>query len=101
MGHMLIQTHLLHSEPPKIPDGLCGVQRVEVLTLVKQLCERETKATNKAGIYRDKCTQLKQRCRELEEEKEGVRFFWRNKVIEGQSRAGMLVKLAISGHRAS
>ena len=35
------EKHLLHSEPTKIPDGLCGVQQVEVLTLVKLLCERD------------------------------------------------------------
>ena len=43
------ETHLLHNEPPKIPDSLCGVQRVEDLALVKQLCERETKATKQCS----------------------------------------------------
>ena len=91
------ETYLLNSEMPKIPDSLSGVQRVEVLTLVKELCKRENKAISNAHLYRDECTQLKHRCRELEEEKEGIRYFWRNKVMEGQSRSGMLVKLAVNG----
>ena len=34
---------------------------------------------------------VKHRCRELEEEKEGVRYFWRNQIMEGEIRSGMLV----------
>lgn len=90
---------LLNGKMPKLPGSLSDIQRVEVVALVKDLCERENKATRNARLYRDKCTQLKHRCRELEEEKEGVRYFWRNQIMEGQSRSGMLVKLAVSGQK--
>ena len=83
---------------PKLPDSLSDIQRVEVVVLVKDLCERDNQATRNASLYRDKCTQLEHR-RELEEEKEGVRYFWRNQIMEGQSRSGMLVKLAVSGEK--
>ena len=80
--------HLLNGEKPKIPDNLnyslnC-IQRVEVLTLIEDLYKRERQRNN-ASLLRDECTELKRRCRELEEEKEGIRYFWRNKVMEGQS----------------
>lgn len=49
-----------------------------------------------ARFFRDRCEQLNQKIRQLETEKEGVRYFWRNKVLEGNTRAGEILKRAIN-----
>ena len=71
------EMYLINGEKPKIPDNLNSslncIQRVEVLTLIEDLYKREKKATNNACLLRDECTELKCRCRELEDEKEGIR----------------------------
>ena len=36
-----------------------------------------------------------QQCRELESEKEAVRYFWRNEVIEGQTRRAVMLRKSL------
>ena len=62
---------------------------------LRDMQERENRALLNARICRDQCCNLKKRIRQLEEEKECVRYFWRNKVLEGQSRAGKMLKLSL------
>ena len=90
------EPYLLSSATPEIP---AGIERFELLALIKDLSKREEKAINTARIYRDQCNELKIRCRELEEEKEGIRYFWRNKIMEEQSRSGKMIKLAVCGQK--
>lgn len=80
----------------KLPASLSGIDRVSVTSQLQDMRSREKDALFTARFYRDRCTELLQHCRELENEKEKVRFFWRNKVLEGQSRAGRMVNLAIN-----
>lgn len=77
-----------------LPDTITDIDKVAIRCQMLELLERENTALQSARIYRDECTRLKQRCRELETEKEGIRYFWRNKVFEGQSRGGYLLRLA-------
>ena len=69
-----------------------GVDRLLIKSKMSNLVYNERKALEQAVIFRDKCTELEQKCRELQTEKEAVRYFWRNKLVEGQSRAARMVK---------
>lgn len=77
-----------------LPESLCGIDRVAVSSQLHEMLKNENHAILHARLYRDRCTELKQRCRQLENEKEAVRYFWRNKVLESQSRGGKMLMLA-------
>ena len=62
---------------------------------MNDMLQSENTALQTARLYCDRCTELKQRIRELETE-EGVRCFWRNKLLEGQSRGRNMVKLSLN-----
>ena len=57
---------------------------------------RRKTALQSARIYRDKCAELEQRCRDLESEKEAVRYFWRSQVLEGKTRAVKILMQSLS-----
>ena len=75
-----------------IPNTVSGLDRLLIKTKMNNLVYNERKALEQAILFRDKCTELEQKCRHLETEKEAVRYFWRNKLVEGQSRAARMVK---------
>ena len=79
----------------QIPAHLDRLDRITITSQMDDMRRRENTALQSARLYRDRCTELKQHIRKLETEKEAVRYFWRNKVLEGQSRAGKIVKLSI------
>ena len=64
-------------------------------------------AKEMARYYRDKCSELQIKNKKLEaknmqiqalglQEKQKVCYFWRNQVLEGQSRSGRILKRALS-----
>ena len=65
-----------------------------VIGQLNDMLKLENKALFYARFYRDLCADLQQRCRQLENEKEKVRYFWRNKVLEGQTRSGKILLMA-------
>lgn len=77
-----------------LPDSLSGIDRITVSSQLQEMLTKENHAMFHARFYRDRCTELKQRCRQLENEKEGVRYFWWNKVFESQSRGGKMLMMA-------
>ena len=77
-----------------LPESLCGIDRVAVASRLQEMLKKENHAILHARSYRDRCTELEQRCRQLQNEKEGVRYFWRNKVLESQSRGGKMLMMA-------
>ena len=79
-----------------LPDSLKGLDRVEVNYQLKEMLLKENEALSQARFFRDRCETLEQTIRQLQTEKEGVRYFWRNKVLEGNTRAGLILKSAIS-----
>ena len=79
----------------KLPQSLSGIDRVEVTYQMKELIHRQKDVEFHARFFRDRCEQLNQKIRQLETEK-GVRYFGRNKVLEGNTRAGEILKLAIT-----
>ena len=78
----------------KLPSSLEGIDRVDVNAQIQSILEKENKALFQVRFYRNRCAELNKRIRELEDEEEGVRYFWRNQVLEGQSHAGKILKLA-------
>jgi hypothetical protein len=78
-----------------IPKNINGIDRVFITEQLKDMLKQENKALFYARFYRDRCSDLEHRCRQLENEKEGVRHFWRNKVVESQSRSGKMLLMAI------
>ena len=87
---------VFRNKKPYIPTTVGGIDRKVVEVEMNKLLCNERKALEQAMIYRDKCTTLKEKCRQLETEKEGVRFFWRNKLMEGQTHAAKMLKAAIT-----
>ena len=83
---------VFHHGKPSIPKTIVGIDRVLLETEMNNVVYKENKAIQQAKLYRDKCTQLEQQCRELETEKEAVHYFWRNKLVEGQTRAARMLK---------
>lgn len=77
-----------------LPNTLQGIDRVDVNAQFQSVLEKENKALFQARFFRNRCAELEKRIRQLEDEKEGVRYFWRNQVLECQSRSGKLLKLA-------
>lgn len=75
-----------------IPNTVGGVDRLLIKSKMNNLVCKERRALQQAVLFRDKCTELEEKCRALETEKEAVRYFWRNKLVEGQSRAARMVK---------
>ena len=58
-----------------LPDSLRGLDRVEVGAQISDILKKENKALSQARFFRNCCAHLKMRIRELENEKEGIRFF--------------------------
>lgn len=83
---------LFGQEKIEIPRTVNGVDRVFIKNKIDRVLYNERKANEQVAIYRDKCTELEEKCRQLEREKEAVRYFWRNKVLEGQSRSALMLK---------
>lgn len=79
----------------KIPKAVMGIDRVLLETEMKTLIYSESKAIEQARLYRNMCDELKQQCKELESKKEAVRYFWRNKVIEGHSRSATMLRKSL------
>ena len=82
----------------EIPRNRDRFDRVSVMAQMQDMLARENTALQSARIYRNRFTDLKKRIRELEEEREGFRYFWRNKVLEGNSR-GKMVMMAINSRK--
>ena len=95
-GHFVDESPSFPSDERKVilPDSLSGIDRVEIGVQINDILKKENEALSQARFYRNWCANLQQRIRELENEKEGIRFFWRNQIVEGQSRAGRMLKLA-------
>ena len=68
-------------EKIEIPRTVNGVDRVFIKNKIDRVLYNERKANEQAAIYRDKCTELEEKCRQLEREKEADTFggtrFWR------------------------
>ena len=77
-----------------LPSVLQGIDRVDVSAQFKSVLEKENKALFQARFFRNRCAELEKRIRQLEDEKEGVRYFWRNQILECESRSGKILKLA-------
>ena len=65
-----------------------GIDRVLLETEIKTLIYNESKAIEQARLYRN---ELNQQCKELESEKEAVRYFW----IEGHSRSATMLRKSL------
>lgn len=89
------QAHVFNPTTISIPNSVNPVDRCLIESKLKNVLYKEMKAVQQATIYRDKCTELKQKCRHLQTEKEAVRFFWRNRVLEGQSRAAKIFRKSV------
>ena len=75
-----------------------GVQRVAVESVIAEVEKDKKQAELNALIYRNYAEQLKKEKRELNDtlnrKIEIVRDFWRNKLCEGDSRGGRMVRAA-------
>ena len=77
-----------------IPKTIEGVDRILIESKINNILYNEKKALEQAALYRDKCTELEQKCKELQTE-EAVCYFWWNKLLEGQSHAAQMLKKSL------
>ena len=86
----------------ELPKNLTPVDKTFVRSKVLELKLNEEKAKEVACYYRDRCSELKARILEVQKEqieykvqaiheKNQIRYFWKNKILEGQSRSGKMV----------
>lgn len=85
--------------PFSILNKLPPIEQVTVKKYLDELRTHEKKATFMAQSYREQNQRLKQQILEnnarAHAEKEGVRYFWRNQLLEGCSRSGRIINLAL------
>ena len=79
--------------------GISGIQRAGVQRILQSITFEKNKALNDARTFRNMAENMKKQHRkdmaEMNEKVELVRDFWRNKLCEGSSRSGQMVKLAL------
>lgn len=91
----------------QLPEYLSLTDRVDIKAKMVELEMSRENAKEMARYYRDRCSELQIKNKKLEaknmqiqalglQEKQKVRYFWRNQVLEGQSRSGRILKRALS-----
>lgn len=85
--------------PISILNKLPILERVAVKKYIDELHTKEKKAVFIAQSFRDQYEHLRKKAIEnatkAHAEKEGVRYFWRNQLLEGCSRSGKMVNMAL------
>ena len=77
-----------------MPTSFSGINRVAVVSQMNEMRKQENKALQAAHLLWVECVRLRQCVREKENEIEAVRYYWRNRVLESQTRSGRILKLA-------
>lgn len=86
--------------------GTSALKRVEIKDYFSRMMKKEEKATELCRVMRDRIETLEDALkdskvkmmkmhRENQRKIEKVRYFWRNKIFEGNSRGGELLKAAL------
>ena len=78
-----------------VPKCITGIERVKLEADLRHIVYDESKAIRQAQIYRDKCATLERCCEDLKKETQAVRYFWRNQLMEGQSRSAKILGNAL------
>lgn len=90
-----------HQSIKKLP----VVDRISILKYVGHLKQKEKDAVGLARMFRSCNEQLQRSYMEYKsaahKEREGVRYFWRQQVLEGGSRSGRMVRDALNKMRKS
>lgn len=83
-----------------IPNAIAKLSQIDRTTVRAYINEIEKAATRVAQIYRSRTDELKQAClSSAYKEREGVRYFWRQQILEGCTRSGRMVRAAIMDSR--
>ena len=91
----------------QLPKYLNVIDRVDIKAKMVELEMSRENAKEIARHYRDRCSELQIKNKQLEaknlqtqalglHEKQKVCHFWRNQILEEQSRSGKILKLAFS-----
>ena len=83
--------------------NLCAMDKIALKSKLMEIKSSEERAKVLARYYRDRCADLKTKVVQLNSEKlqiklqsthekNQIRYFWRNKIIEGQSRSGRILR---------
>ena len=89
-----------------LPSYIKVMDRIEIKFKLSQAKFKEEQAKEVARFYRDHCAQLKGEVLKIkstmaqlkaqnQHEKNQIHYFWRNKIIEGQSRSGRILRLGL------
>jgi len=89
-----------------LPDYMSISDQLHVNEKFVRARDREEQAKSIARLYRDRYTQLTTKVAELQleqaklksnftNEKNRIRSFWRDKILEGRSRSGQILQLAL------
>lgn len=91
----------------QLPNYLDNIDKIDIKAKMTELEMSRESAKEIARHYRDRCSELQIKVKKLESknltiqaqglrEKQQVRHFWRNQILEGQSRSGRILKMALS-----
>lgn len=97
-----------HIKEPELdlPSYIEPLDKISISSKVLELHTMVGSAREPACHYRDRCSELKIQVMQAKaqnaqiqaqalDEKQKVRFFWRNQVLEGKSRSGRIVRNAL------
>lgn len=87
--------------------NLCAMDKIALKSKIMEIKSSEERAKELARYYRDRCTDLQTKVVQLNSEKlqiklqtthekNQIRYFWRNKIIEGQSRSGRILRNSLN-----
>ena len=90
-----------------LTDYMSTADRLHVSANFVKTRDKEEQAKFIARMYRDRCTKLTAKVAQLElkqaklratftNEKNQIRYFWTEQVLEGKSRSGRILKLALN-----
>lgn len=91
----------------QLPENLPGVDKAFIRLKVLEMKLNEEKAKEVARYYRNRCSELKAKILKVQKEKieykvqafhekNQTRYFWRNKILEAQSRSRRMVQAALN-----
>lgn len=91
------------SSPAKVFVESNGLKEIEHAFAIKLEKEKTKRALDEARYYRNLAEKLRKEKRSavniMNEKVEVVRDFWRNKILEGSTRAGRIVREALSNNK--
>lgn len=74
-----------------LPDNMDSAEKKRILSHISDIQCSKKRVYLRSQMLARKCDILERQCVQLRKEKELVRCFWKNKVLDGHTRAGQIL----------